>query len=1033
MSKYSKFYSNYILSKKIQNAKGGSILLRDWTTLGETERLESGKSPIYNEGNFLFSSNNNFHTYKLFGTTEYEQFEYADVRDNIPLQSSTLLLNNSSNDIRDFAYYGSAVELVRTSIEHIIETFPGQITSTYGKLGNYVKYKNGIDIKSKYYNIPFVKCDNNGNIIEGYDTIFTSDYADEYIINNQFSINLNDDNVIESEVKNKYKYMFLTFKDYTINGNDIKSYDIYNFYNTTYKKEIIENNLDKSLLSASKFNCIWNQMRVCYIQIEDSKGNIYDVYGYLLNNELIFTCEEFITIAPKQEIIDDYFNKLEGFEKVLLNRNSVPLYKNLFITPQETDKGTIYSPQTYIFPSNGYCIDISTPAYERFIAKIYTLCQSLDDIWTDNLYQRMTHEAIRNYDWTYTREYENGDSEQYQVGGDKIQNLLHLFGLEFDKIKRYIDGIKFTNIVTYDNFNNLPLYHLTDSLENNGWEASLIYDEKNPIELGSYIEEKSLNWYGGLQSKHFNSNDCNVEFLKRLLLSARYINKSKGTTNSIEMILGLFGFGENDYTITEKYYETAPKKYDDYYQFVYQANNEKQLPKYDYDGYDGVPLNDININGEKYIVPFYNENKYYDDIDLYFQSKGGWMYSEKDKVHMETSPYMNVVADLDNLYLLRPITLSNFDVYYVMDLSKYILEENTNFISNYFCLVNKYAPNKKESWVNIDITQDYANSPFKDNNYNMSEVEYDNLLSKISRISNIVINNKGNNPHIGYGNYDNGNDFIDKLMNPFSYAINKNYLPQQRSGVTFWQYQKTYTSSLSMIPSTLQRFGITQQCAIEGQIVKEQEWDIEKNYEEGSIVYIQYQRFVCIKTYTNFSDCFEIVMQYDEKYPYNENDYYYKIQNGEYVVFQVINIDGQKGWKQVGIAQEWESTKKYKENEVIKYGNIYRCKKDYDPFSVCFKEIELWRPNKKYNQYQIVFYDENIFYNSAIEVNKKIFNELNNKLSTSTYKLNSKEIKLTFNLKGTDSNKLFESYFKSKIMPYLTQVIPSTTILSYEF
>ena len=74
-----------------------------------------------------------------------------------------------------------------------------------------------------------------------------------------------------------------------------------------------------------------NQMRVCHIQIGDSKDNIYDIYGYLFNNELIFTCKEFITIAPKQEIIDNYFNKLEGFEQVLLNRNSVPLYKNLFI------------------------------------------------------------------------------------------------------------------------------------------------------------------------------------------------------------------------------------------------------------------------------------------------------------------------------------------------------------------------------------------------------------------------------------------------------------------------------------------------------------------------------------------------------------------------------------------------------------------------------------------------------------------------------------------------------------------------------
>ena len=48
-------------------------------------------------------------------------------------------------------------------------------------------------------------------------------------------------------------------------------------------------------------------------------------------------------------------------------------------------------------------------------------------------------------------------------------------------------------------------------------------------------------------------------------------------------------------------------------------------------------------------------------------------------------------------------------------------------------------------------------------------------LEKANYLNNIVPNNIGNNPHVGYGKYDHGNEFIEYMRKPFKYSIDKNY------------------------------------------------------------------------------------------------------------------------------------------------------------------------------------------------------------------------------------------------------------------
>ena len=133
-----------------------------------------------------------------------------------------------------------------------------------------------------------------------------------------------------------------------------------------------------------------------------------------------------------------------------------------------------YVNKTYTWPTNDYSIDISSPRYEEFIDRLYDMAQLFDELWADNLYRNMTHEAIRNFDWTYTREYADGDEEDNIQGGERMKKILHFCGRVFDDIKKYADGIKLCNRTSYDGNSNMPSSEISEKLSVSGWDAASI-------------------------------------------------------------------------------------------------------------------------------------------------------------------------------------------------------------------------------------------------------------------------------------------------------------------------------------------------------------------------------------------------------------------------------------------------------------------------------------------------------------------------------------------------------------------------------
>ena len=190
-------------------------------------------------------------------------------------------------------------------------------------------------------------------------------------------------------------------------------------------------------------------------------------------------CSPFnIRIRPNKGVVSDYFDSLDHFQRTLLNRLSNPIYTASFELIGEDENGYFTYIDTFTFPTTygEYNLGTFGSAFDAYVEKLTNISEFYDERFTDNLWRSMTHESIKNFDWTID---EDGE---YTNGANKVQKLIHVWAREFDEIKGYIDAINSYNVVTYDNSNNLPDYFFSDKLEDDGWDIKPIY----PFILNEY-------------------------------------------------------------------------------------------------------------------------------------------------------------------------------------------------------------------------------------------------------------------------------------------------------------------------------------------------------------------------------------------------------------------------------------------------------------------------------------------------------------------------------------------------------------------
>ena len=909
MGRYSKNNSTYTLRKRSQDINNGLITERDWSTVtGGYFRYSKGKKVVYSDSNFIFTTSNvQLPSKRNRPTDEAVELTYDNVKDSKNIVND-VSLNTESNDIRSFAYYGSCVELIESSISNIIATFPACIYTTNDVLQypvddefidvteegdvtvegvKYIIKDHKVTIGDKEYTIKdsriiidYPVVDNkvtiggkeytvNDNkitieytvvdskvtiegkeytVVDGKVTIEGKEYTvnsnkitivypltydkvtikyiidkgkitingteytvvdgkvaidgkeytvkdskvtidgkeytvvdgkttidgKEYTINeckvlhklsNPFAINLLDEKELFSEYENPMRYIRETFDDYLINDKPINTYRVDLFLDDCYEKnQWYYNDSDKK-----------PERYIAKIVINNS--NI--IYGYQVGKDIVYMSANNIIIKPKDEIIEEYFDNLNGFERQLLNRKSKPLYSNTFITPVEGDLSYKYVNRIYTWPTVcGYCPDIETAKYGSFIEKLLNMATIYDELWCDNLYGRMTHEAIKNFDWTYTRDYIDGEEQDNIDGGNMMQKILHLIGRIFDDIKCHVDGIKYSNNVSYSGFNNMPVALLSDKAEMLGWDTKSIIptnvvDNNGIISLNedNFINNNNIKWYNATNVNSVNTATTDIEFMKRLLLATKRIFSSKGTQESIEMVMALFGLGrDTDYTLTEQYYFAEAKEdTDDHLEnLYYEINQLYSQTENGNGGYDteitafsNVTLNKVIIGKKKYIIPFYDKNEIYAN-EIYFEGKGGWGFYDDGKKYknkyLESVSYLNVVADVESLTQVSSMDVKKGDIYYVVNLEDYPMtyaSDGTNATHFFWFRSDHYDTENYDSWKNI--TKDELNN---------RSTEY---ADRARYLYDIVNTNLGNNPHIGYGRYDRGKDYLNKLKEPFKH------------------------------------------------------------------------------------------------------------------------------------------------------------------------------------------------------------------------------------------------------------------------
>lgn len=844
----------------------GTILERDWVTTNGLNvlRFGPGRKIWYNSGNFVFTTANipTYHKkHKL--ATEIKTWTWDDCK-SADGTVNDVTPNFYTTDLRDYAYYGSCVEMIRSTVEDIISDFPGSMMTTFNypktdwrKTGHIVEYiestptftpvkgnislqvtpsddypENCWNINKKWFyytGSQWEKVTEVSNIssmtelgiyyyvledgtikklvertiivdkeerkvieIEDYGTpivtnnfisYYTKDFeyyeynyegasfdvkdapigvVDGFALDNPFKIDMHHKRVILDKYDNPMRFMAQSWSKYCVVNGDGKEEKITSF--TIEPKDVTK--------------CCEEGLVMYDITIETEKtekSNPYVIKAYYVGNDIVYIYNNkkyppMTEIRPQQEYIEDYFANLKGFKRQLLRQDTIPLYSNKFITPVEENLIWFYPIEMHIWPSKGYCIDISSEAFETFIGNLFDLAQHFDELWSDNLYRSMTHESIKNFDWTYSRDYYEGDAQDNIEGGERMQKIIRVFGRAFDDIKLYIDTMKNIKNTTYDKYKNAPEALLSDEVNIKGIDVkstiSTDYDldakitaeslDTNVIEKDKCWVDKSLStlpkWYPTRRSEDVFCDVCDNEMMRRMLLSVKRIMQTKGTQQSIEMIFGLFGFGRGiDYEIEEEAFFTeqmipsdecvdgdSDSKRDwstvigsDGWKQVdsrkkgdlaveINANKDLDLLYYE-DSLSGVPMREVLLGRENtpYLVPYYDSTQLYDG-DLIFQEKGGWgkfiKRDDKDPLddcfdYQETVSYLHVVGTVGELLSINSYTVDNNTIYYVANLEDYTTyDENPPMdidnhitMSHYFILINKFKTYELSSWKNIVV------------------------------------------------------------------------------------------------------------------------------------------------------------------------------------------------------------------------------------------------------------------------------------------------------------------------------------------
>ena len=731
MANYTKSPTKFVSKKRVGTTIDSNILEQDFSTV-----LKEPQNGLIRKDNVLmqyFEQERGKDGRKKYSKIiKQKQNGYIGQSTiNEKNQKEHSAIKNQYTSLKDFAYYGSATELIKATITDIAKRFPGAIFWPSEDAPSYT--------------------------IEG------TDYLE---VSNEFYINCWSPNKID---ENPIRNLFLSKNYYNcVNHISDGSMQIINLMDL---KLTNKNGTNVDEFGQLCPNTLIGRTNMCHgtTSIGRQKANFIRIYcdeelklhllvlaDYMNNHQYLYGK---VMLLPKQEIIDEFWSTLDDFESVLLNRLTNPMYLAKFDVPYfDNENGFRVERQTFEWPKAGdsYSLLMSGPLYNTYVSRLAEMALFYDENDTDNIWRMLTHDSIKNLDNTKLE----SSIDETNFDSTRIKTILNLYGRQFDDIKRFVDDIKHKVSLKYDDNNSTPRELLKKSVENNGWRNISIASSVDIVSGDSSFTEikTDVNAFEGVSDGLYPS-EVNDEFMKRLALNSAYLQSMKGTREGVEAILNLLGFNEvsggtptfGEYKITEKIAVAG------HFMSVSDFTTLRTYYQYTDDVTDGYPVA-IDYECNK-LVPWVKPNVKYDN-NLYFQEKGGWGKTAKKTVYSG-----DTWVDLSGDFIYRE---SVPKIYFVKD--KYELlslgnkkELHNNTIAHvedlgYFILRNK-------GLYDIIGENEGYNTQYPYNEHGWDSINDDDV--RVLYAESAIFDNEGNNPHDGNNEYDDGNSYLDKFNRLF--------------------------------------------------------------------------------------------------------------------------------------------------------------------------------------------------------------------------------------------------------------------------
>lgn len=538
--------TNFSIRRLHQSGNFGNIYERDYSTIVNSLDNPGGQIPILNSPTFKITVG--------AGVNKKKRYHYGDwignpyslnnnwTLDNMPnseQKGNLINVETYSKRLTDFVCYGSSYELIKTSLRNIVSKYPAEIFVTDTTL-----------MESGIFDL-----ENNLSSVSTGSTMFN--YIDYLIVDNPMLIDIIQNSVSDFNVLNQLRYISNSIYEYDIisangdvilSGNEFKKWNETNDGNLEMWEVLSPTDNDKPCFNNGDLiaNVIFNE-------IKDNKTQpLIEIYCFYLDGELLYLTDKNnknIRIRPNKDVVEKFFNELNDFEKILLNRNTN--YTSTFETYYENEEtGWQMYEKKYTWPTTlgDWNIAINGLLYSGYIDDLTKLALGYDELFTNSIQRDMTHEAINNMDMTGGVVINEDD--EIVNSSNKMSKVLNSVGRQFDEIKKYADNIKNTNLITYTRENNIPDYFLSDNLNLSGWEIKeILNDVSKDTTTPPMYSDKSTG---------YTVKDVNSEFMRRLKLNSKYILSKKGTKQCIEDLMAIFGYHSTDWL--KRYYGSLMPK-----------------------------------------------------------------------------------------------------------------------------------------------------------------------------------------------------------------------------------------------------------------------------------------------------------------------------------------------------------------------------------------------------------------------------------------------------------------------------------------